>query len=100
MNIHVVVHYETISQFDSTWWAECDVLPGFTAAAESLPGLISLVEEAAREYLQHDEFVIRWEIEQVSPVVEQETAIEASYSESPRLEPGVESNYRLLATAQ
>jgi len=47
--VQIIVHMETTSPTDVSWWAESPDVPGFTAAAPSLPELVCRTEAALPE---------------------------------------------------
>ena len=47
MNLNITKHLRAHHE-DDTWWAECDDLPGWTAAAETWDDLLGLVAEAMK----------------------------------------------------
>lgn len=65
MQIYLQIHLEPLPEEPFfSWWAESDQLPGFSAAADHLPELLSLVEEGARQMLPGEEIEL---VPQIAP---------------------------------
>jgi len=55
----VIVYHGDYTQLPRTYWAECDQMPGWSAAADDLMSVMNMVPEAVEMFFPGEEVDVR-----------------------------------------